>query len=80
MASPVMVAMSGGVDSSVAAALLLDAGHEVVGVTMKLWGERTFAEIGEALDISLNTAASRYRYGIEALRKQLAKARLNGDI
>jgi len=35
---PVMVAMSGGVDSSVAAALLLDAGHEVVGVTMKLWG------------------------------------------
>ncbi|MGZ0218455.1 MAG: MnmA/TRMU family protein, partial [Acidimicrobiales bacterium] len=38
MASPVMVAMSGGVDSSVAAALLLDAGHEVVGVTMKLWG------------------------------------------
>ncbi len=37
-AGPVMVAMSGGVDSSVAAALLLDAGHEVVGVTMKLWG------------------------------------------
>ena len=36
--SPVMVAMSGGVDSSVAAALLRDAGHEVVGVTMKLWG------------------------------------------
>jgi tRNA-specific 2-thiouridylase len=30
--------MSGGVDSSVAAALLLDAGHGVVGVTMKLWG------------------------------------------
>jgi tRNA-specific 2-thiouridylase len=30
--------MSGGVDSSVAAALLLDAGHEVVGATMKLWG------------------------------------------
>ena len=35
---PVMVAMSGGVDSSVAAALLLEAGYEVVGVTMKLWG------------------------------------------
>ena len=33
-----MVAMSGGVDSSVAAALLLEAGHEVVGVTMRLWG------------------------------------------
>jgi tRNA-uridine 2-sulfurtransferase len=34
----VLVAMSGGVDSSVAAARLLAAGHDVVGVTMKLWG------------------------------------------
>ncbi|HEX4978726.1 MAG TPA: tRNA 2-thiouridine(34) synthase MnmA [Acidimicrobiales bacterium] len=34
----VLVAMSGGVDSSVAAALLVDAGHEVTGATMKLWG------------------------------------------
>ncbi|MGD2045453.1 MAG: tRNA 2-thiouridine(34) synthase MnmA [Gemmatimonadota bacterium] len=33
--SRVLVAMSGGVDSSVAAALLAEAGHEVVGVTMK---------------------------------------------
>ncbi len=34
----VLVAMSGGVDSSVAAAVLADAGHEVVGATLKLWG------------------------------------------
>jgi tRNA-specific 2-thiouridylase len=34
----VLVAMSGGVDSSVAAAVLQEDGHEVVGVTMKLWG------------------------------------------
>ncbi len=34
----VMIAMSGGVDSSVAAARLLDAGHDVTGVTLKLWG------------------------------------------
>lgn len=33
----VLVAMSGGVDSSVAAALLVEAGHEVVGTTMKLF-------------------------------------------
>ncbi|HXY43821.1 MAG TPA: tRNA 2-thiouridine(34) synthase MnmA, partial [Acidimicrobiales bacterium] len=34
----VLVALSGGVDSSVAAALLRDEGHDVVGATMKLWG------------------------------------------
>ena len=34
----VMLAMSGGVDSSVAGALLIEEGHHVVGVTMKLWG------------------------------------------
>src|SRR5688572_23995896 len=33
----VVVAMSGGVDSSVAAARLHRAGHEVVGVTLHLW-------------------------------------------
>ncbi|MGH9106563.1 MAG: MnmA/TRMU family protein, partial [Acidimicrobiales bacterium] len=36
-----LVAMSGGVDSSVAAALALREGHEVVGATMKLWGGRS---------------------------------------
>ncbi len=35
----VIVAMSGGVDSSVAAALLLREGHDVCGVTMRLWTE-----------------------------------------
>jgi len=35
--SRVAVAMSGGVDSSVAAALLGEAGYEVIGITMQLW-------------------------------------------
>jgi tRNA-uridine 2-sulfurtransferase len=36
--SRVLVAMSGGVDSSVAALLLVEAGHEVTGATLRLWG------------------------------------------
>ncbi len=38
MRSRILVAMSGGVDSSVAASLLVDGGHDVTGVTLKLWG------------------------------------------
>lgn len=37
----VVVAMSGGVDSSVAAALLVERGYDVVGMMMKLWSEET---------------------------------------
>jgi len=40
-------------------------------VTLKLWGGLTFAEIAEALDIPANTAASRYRYALEELKKTL---------
>ena len=49
-------------------------------LVMKIWGGRTFDDIGKALGISLHTAASRYRYGLEALRKKLAAARIRGDI
>jgi tRNA-specific 2-thiouridylase len=37
--SRVVVAMSGGVDSSVAAALLVEQGHDVIGMMLRLWSE-----------------------------------------
>ena len=40
-------------------------------VHLKLWEELTFEQIAEALDIPPNTAASRYRYGLDKLRAQL---------
>ncbi len=40
-------------------------------VILKIWNELTFAEIAEILEISPNTAASRYRYALGALRKSL---------
>src|SRR5881227_2297868 len=38
-------------------------------LVMKIWNELTFAEIASALSISQNTAASRYRYALAALKK-----------
>ena len=40
-------------------------------VVMKIWNELTFAEIAGALGISQNTAASRYRYALAALKRML---------
>lgn len=49
-------------------------------ITLKIWGELTFAQIGKKLNISQNTAASRYRYGLEALKKHLSTLRQTGDL
>ncbi len=45
-------------------------------LVLKIWGELTFEEIGKTLGISANTAASRYRYALGALRKILTPATL----
>lgn len=43
----IAVAMSGGVDSSAAAALLKEQGHELVGFTMQLWNQRRGISVDE---------------------------------
>src|SRR5437868_3983613 len=43
----IAVAMSGGVDSSAAAVLLQEAGHELVGFTMQLWNQRRGLSVDE---------------------------------
>lgn len=43
-------------------------------IVLKIWHRRTFDEIGELLDLSPNTAAGRYRYGLQKL-----KIHLEGD-
>jgi RNA polymerase sigma-70 factor (ECF subfamily) len=40
-------------------------------VHLKLWEGLTFEEIAAALETSANTAASRYRYGIDKMRARL---------
>jgi RNA polymerase sigma-70 factor (ECF subfamily) len=47
-------------------------------LVLKIWGELTFEQIAAQLEISPNTAASRYRYALTALRHQLTAADCHG--
>jgi len=60
----VLVAMSGGVDSSVAAALLVEAGHHVVAATLKLWGGDSDSGCCSVADVDDARSVAR-RLGIE---------------
>lgn len=62
-AMKVLVAMSGGVDSSVAAALLAEAGHDVAGVTLRLWGGESDSGCCSVADVT-DAAAVAARLGI----------------
>ncbi len=66
----VVIGMSGGVDSSVAAALLIDEGYEVIGLTMRLWdGEKVAGECIESACCSASAVEDAkyvcYKLGIE---------------
>jgi RNA polymerase sigma-70 factor (ECF subfamily) len=57
---------------------LPDEQREVV--MMHIWGGLTFEEVAAALEISANTAASRYRYALAALKKTLSPAALRNSL
>jgi RNA polymerase sigma-70 factor (ECF subfamily) len=57
--------------SAVARALSELPADQRAVVHLKIWEDMTFAEIAEALEISANTAASRYRYGLDKLETLL---------
>jgi RNA polymerase sigma-70 factor (ECF subfamily) len=40
-------------------------------IVLHVWGDLTFSEIGDLLGVSLNTAASRYRYALAKLREAI---------
>lgn len=43
-------------------------------LTLKIWGEQTFQAIADMQNISINTVASRYRYALQGLRRELESA------
>jgi len=58
MRERIVVGMSGGVDSSVAAALLVEQGFDVVGVTMKVWKRPEIDDVTPAFGSCCGTEAS----------------------
>ena len=56
--------------SAIAALAELPADQREV-IVLKIWNRLTFDEIGGLLEISPNTAAGRYRYGLQKIKKHL---------
>lgn len=83
----IVVAMSGGVDSSVAAALLVEQGYDVQGVSLRMWEEnhgprvcsdhRGASEVAKTLGISHTLVDLRAQF-VETVVKPFAKDYLHG--
>lgn len=70
-ADPAAHAEQAELSEQVAAALDTLPIEQREAVVMRLWGQLSFDAIGEATDTPPRTAQSRYRYGIDALRKSV---------
>lgn len=70
-APPLFVESSSGDADDLQAALETLPPEQQEVLVLKIWGEQTFESIGKTLEISPNTAASRYRYGLERMRQFL---------
>jgi RNA polymerase sigma-70 factor (ECF subfamily) len=46
-------------------------------IVLKVWQRMTFEEIGQVMEVSPNTAAGRYRYGMEKLRRTMSDHGVN---
>src|SRR2546429_590371 len=71
----IVVAMSGGVDSSVAAALLKEQGHEIIGIMLRLWSE---PDVVEAEDDGVERVVQNKCCSLEAADDARPGARIVG--
>lgn len=84
---PQLFEAQGGTDVGICRSTLSEALGELPAdqravVHLKLWEGLTFEQIGTLLEIPINTAASRYRYGLDKLRARLRPVyeELNGSV
>ncbi|MEN8151254.1 MAG: sigma-70 family RNA polymerase sigma factor [Planctomycetota bacterium] len=71
LAGPDAIAMANDEAARVSAALATLPREQREVVVSKIYGQLTFKEIAESLSLSINTAMSRHRYALDALRKRL---------